>query len=130
MSQVVVNGAAMACTFGTSPSTLTVMPAGLPVQGSNQLVAKTSDMTPNACIPPFGMCISPSNPQVASATAAAQGVLTPQPCIPMITAPWVPGSPTVSVGGTPALTNDSKCMCMWGGVITISTPGQVTVTTG
>ncbi len=130
MSSVVVNGAQMACSFGSSPSVLTVLPAGQPVQGSSQLVARITDMAPNANIAPFGMCLTPSNPQVASATAAAQGVLTPQPCIPVTTAPWAPGSPTVSVGGTPALTSDSQCMCMWGGAIAITSPGQTSVSTG
>jgi hypothetical protein len=123
MSTVVVNGAQMTCTFGMTPSALTVAPAG-------QLVARISDQAPNVNIAPFGMCTTLSNPQVASATSAAQGVLTPQPCIPVTTAPWAPGSPTVSVGGTPALTSDSRCMCAWGGSISITTPGQATVSTG
>jgi hypothetical protein len=130
MSQIVVNGAVIACSFGMAPSTLTVMPTGLPVEGSNQLVGKITDSIPNACIAPFGMCMSPVNPQVIAATAAAQGVLTPQPCIPATAAPWAPGSPTVLVNGKPALTSDSQCMCTWGGVITVSTPGEMTVTTG
>jgi hypothetical protein len=72
------------------------------------------------------MCIGPSNPTVAAATAAALGVLTPMPCIPVIPAPWAPGSPTVLIGGIPALNNTSQAMCAWGGVITITSPGQVT----
>lgn len=130
MSSVVVNGALLACSFGTTPSALSVLPAGQPVQGSSQLVARISDQAPNVNIAPFGMCTTPSNPQVAAATSAAQGVLTPQPCIPVTVAPWAPGSPTVSVGGTPALTSDSRCMCAWGGSISITSPGQMTVTTG
>jgi hypothetical protein len=70
--------------------------------------------------------MSPANPMVAAATAAAMGVLTPQPCIPMTVAPWAPGSPTVLIGGMPALDNSSMCMCMWAGVITIGFAGQVT----
>jgi hypothetical protein len=70
------------------------------------------------------MCSSPANPTVAAATAAALGVLTPMPCIPNTTAPWAPGSPTVMVGNMPALNNSSKLMCMWGGVIQITFPGQ------
>ncbi|WP_420249253.1 DUF4280 domain-containing protein, partial [Citrobacter sedlakii] len=58
--------------------------------------------------------------------AAALGVLTPMPCIPVTIAPWMPGSPTILVGGMPALTAQSKLMCNWGGVIQIVFPGQVT----
>jgi hypothetical protein len=39
----------------------------------------------------------------------------------------VPGSPTVMLGTAPALNNSSKCMCNWGGVISILVPGQFTV---
>jgi hypothetical protein len=48
------------------------------------------------------------------------------PCIPVIAAPWAPGSPTVLVGGKPALTQMSKCFCNWGGVIQIVNPGTTT----
>jgi hypothetical protein len=75
---------------------------------------------------PFGMCTTLSNPTVASATSAALGVLTPMPCIPVTTAPWTPGSPTVHIANMPALNSTSQCMCNWGGVITITVPGQVT----
>ena len=125
MGQLVVNGAMMTCTFGVAPGTLTVLPVGR-VQSSNQPAANIMDSKPNVNIAPFGMCMSMSNPQVASATAAAQGVLTPQPCVPMTMAPWSPGSPTVMVAGQPALTNSSTCNCTWGGVVTISNPGQMT----
>jgi hypothetical protein len=127
MGQLVVNGAMMTCSFGVAPGTLTVLPAGR-VQSSNQPAATIMDFKPNVNIAPFGMCMSPSNPQVAAATAAAMGVLTPQPCVPMTVAPWAPGSPTVSIGGQPALTNSSTCNCMWAGVITISMAGQMTTT--
>jgi hypothetical protein len=75
-------------------------------------------------IMPFGMCTSPGNPQVAAATAAALGVLTPQPCIPATSSPWAPGSPQVMLANQPALNDTSTCMCMWAGVITITNPGQ------
>jgi len=54
-------------------------------------------------------------------------VLTPMPCVPMTTAPWIPGAPTVLLGNMPALDNTSKLMCNWGGVIQIVSPGQMTV---
>src|SRR3546814_11899614 len=76
-------------------------------------------------IMPFGMCTSLANPTVASATSAAMGVLTPTPCIPATTSPWVPGAPTVLEGNLPTLDNTCKCLCMWGGVVTVAYPGQV-----
>jgi len=75
---------------------------------------------------PFGMCQSPANPAVAAATAAALGVLTPMPCVPVIPAPWVPGAPTVLLANMPALDNTSKLMCAYAGVIEITDAGQAT----
>ena len=116
--------AQLMCTFGAAPSVLTVLPANRTKVG-NQIAANIMDHVPMANIKPFGMCLSPSNPQVAAATAAALGVLTPQPCIPNTPAPWVPGSPTVKIGAMPALNNTSTCNCLWAGVISIVAPGQV-----
>jgi len=125
MPKVVVNGAQISCSFGTAPSAL-VVPSPL-VTAGGQPVAKIADMAPMTNIMPFLMCMTPSNPQVAAATSAALGVLTPQPCIPVITAPWSPGSPKASMSGLPVLTASSTCMCAWGGAITIASPGQVIV---
>jgi hypothetical protein len=85
------------------------------------------DNMPIVNIPPFGMCTSLANPTVATATSAALGVLTPMPCIPATSAPWMPGSPQVMIGGVPALNDSSKLMCNWGGVISITFAGQVQV---
>jgi hypothetical protein len=120
----VVSGATLACTFGVAPSTLTVLPANC-VACSGMPAATIMDFAPMVNIAPFGMCMSPANPLVAAATAAALGVLTPQPCMPATTSPWVPGAPTVALAGQPALDNVSTCMCMWAGVISIVSPGQV-----
>ncbi len=128
MPELVVNGAQMTCMFGTSPANLTVVPSGPPIQAGGQLLARIADSVPMMNVPPFGMCSTPTNPQVAAATSAASGVLTPQPCIPVITGPWAPGSPKVSVGGVPALTSTSRCTCAWGGSISIVQAGQVKVT--
>lgn len=125
MPQQVCMGAMMACTFGVAPSSLVVLPINR-VNTSNMPAANIMDHKPMVNIMPFGMCTSPSNPMVAAATAAALGVLTPMPCIPMTTAPWVPGAPNVTIANMPALDSTSKCMCNWGGVISITYPGQVT----
>ena len=123
----VCTGAMMMCSFGAAPSTLMAIPKGPPVMAGGPLAATIMDFAPVANIPPFGMCMSMANPMVIAATAAALGVMTPMPCIPMTVAPWVVGAPTVMVNNFPTLNNSSKCMCMWGGVIQISVPGQFTV---
>jgi hypothetical protein len=118
-------GATLQCSFGVAPSVLTVLPANRVLTGGP--AANIMDHVPMVNVLPFGMCNCPANPMVAAATAAALGVLTPMPCIPMTAAPWMPGSATVMLGGMPALQNSSKLMCQWGGVIQILVPGQFTV---
>src|SRR5271167_1134116 len=123
MPMHVVNSAQLTCSFGASPSSLVVLPVHKE-QIENQFAANIMDYIPMVNIMPFGMCLSLANPQVAAATAAALGVLTPQPCIPNTTSPWTPGSPTVMIANQPALDTPSMCMCMWAGVITITQEGQ------
>jgi hypothetical protein len=126
MPQQVCNGALLQCAFGLMPSNLTVLPVNR-VNTESQPAANIMDNQPLVNIMPFGMCASPSNPEVASATSAALGVLTPMPCIPVTLAPWTPGAPTVLLAQMPTLDNTSTLMCLWGGVIQISMPGELTV---
>ncbi len=119
-------GAVCQCSFGVAPSSLTITPENK-VLTSNVPAATIMDNVPMKNIMPFGMCTSMSNPAVASATAAAMGVLTPAPCVPVTTAPWTPGCTTVLIGNKPALNNSSKLMCSWGGVISVNMPGQTNV---
>ncbi|MFQ5418951.1 MAG: DUF4280 domain-containing protein [Anaerolineae bacterium] len=127
MAQQVVNGAMLTCSFGVAPSSLTVTPENMTNAGK-QPAATIMDNIPMKNIMPFGMCTSIANPQVAAATSAALGVLTPQPCIPVTTtAPWTPGSVTVMIKNKPALNNSCTLMCNWAGVITVTNPGQMTV---
>jgi hypothetical protein len=127
MAQHVCNGAMLRCTFGVAPSSLVVLPSDR-VMTSSQPAATIMDFQPFKNILPFGMCMSPSNPQVAAATAAAFGVLTPQPCLPVTVSPWTPGVATVTLGRKPSLDNQCTLMCMWGGVISVAIPGQFTHT--
>lgn len=124
MPKLVTAGAMMTCSFGAAPSALVVTPENQTLAGPP--AATIMDNIPIKNIPPFAMCSSMANPTVASATAAAQGVLTPMPCVPVIPAPWVPGSATILVGHKPALHDACKCTCAWGGMIQFTTPGQFT----
>ena len=124
MGNPVISNGMATCTMGTAPCTLSFVPKNM-VTIENQPAAKIMDYVPMKNISGFGKCNSPSNPQVAAATAAAAGVLTPQPCIPAIAAPWTPGSAKVQIGFMPALNNSSKCMCMWGGSVSVTNAGAV-----
>ena len=124
MGVQVCMGGVMMCTFGMAPSS--IVPTPKPIMTSNMVAANIMDHKPLMNIPPFGMCMSLANPTVAAATAAALGVLTPMPCIPNTPAPWLPGSPTVLLQNFPALNESSKLNCIWGGLISITFPGQVT----
>jgi hypothetical protein len=117
----VSNGATLKCMFGSSQPKLTVIRPTINIGGNN--MATIMDFAPMMNIMPFGQCKSMANPTVAAATAANYGKLQEMPCIPATTAPWIPGLPTVMVGKLPALTKDSKCMCMWAGMIEITDSG-------
>lgn len=120
MSFCVSSGAMLACSFGSAPATLTVLPENKVV--SAMPLATIMDNVPMKNIVTFGMCSSLANPTVASATAAALGVLTPMPCVPVFPAPWAPGSTTVFIGNYPALNQNSKLMCAYAGVVQVSNP--------
>jgi hypothetical protein len=120
MAQAVATSAMIACSFGTAPATLSVLPQTVMHEGKP--AATIMDSAPMLNIPPFAMCTTPSNPTVAAATTAALGVLTPMPCVP-VTTPWSPGCATVMINNKPALNSTSMCNCAYGGVITISFAG-------
>ena len=122
MASQVVSGAQLQCSFGTTPSSLSVLPTKR-VNAEGKPAANIMDHQAMVNVSSFGMCSSLANPAVAAATAAASGVLTPQSCVPVVPAPWVPGAATVFIGGTPALNNSSTCMCAWAGVISVTDAG-------
>ncbi len=125
MGILVCSGAMLQCSFGTAPSTLMVLPISKVL--CPMPAASIMDHVPMLNIMSFGMCNTISNPAVAAATAAKSGVFTPVACIPATTIPWLPGNPEVLINSMPALTNSSKCMCMWGGIIQILYPGQIKI---
>ncbi len=110
------------CSFGVAPSSLMVLPTGR-VMADSKPAATIMDHKPMVNIMPFGMCNSPANPATKRPPPV---IFTPAPCIPATSAPWIPGAPTVLVGGSPALNNSCKLMCNYLGVISITLPGQFT----
>ena len=128
MPLLVVNGATLQCPMAVPPGTTSMIVTSVHrAQAGNQSAANIADFVPMTNIPSFGMCMSLKNPQVAAATSAAQGVLTPQPCMPAIVAPWSPGSSTVMLDNLPALNDTSTCQCLWGAAILVAYAGQATV---
>lgn len=117
---MVAAGAAVCCTFGTAPGNLNVTSqTAVTVEGKP--IATIQD----TAISTFGMCSSMANPQVASATAAALGVLTPQPCSMAPAGLWSAAAPTLFVNAKPALTSNASLLCATGaGNISIRMAGQ------
>lgn len=120
MAHIVVSGATALCTFGSAPGTIMVTS-----QTTCLADGKPAATIQDVNITPFGLCSSLANNAVATATTAAMGVLTPMPCTPAITGPWIPTKPAVLIGGKPCLTSDCKAMCTCLGNISIASPGQI-----
>ena len=128
MGILVVTGAQLMCPFGAAPAVLNASSATC--MGCSKPVATITDVATGTNITTFGMCSSMANPQVASATAAALGVLTPQPCAFTPVGTWTTSAATIMIGGKPALTADGCLMCGMGmGKITITSPGQTKIIT-
>ncbi|MCR5409845.1 MAG: DUF4280 domain-containing protein [Lachnospiraceae bacterium] len=126
MSLLTAVGANLLCTMGTAPAPMKVT-SQTKVLTENKPAATIQDAAPMSNIGPFGMCVSMANPAVAAATAAALGVLTPQPCTPVPAGIWIPTKPKVLIDGKPCLTQDCKMMCSYAGSISITLPGQMKV---
>lgn len=119
----VASTALLTCTFGSMPAKLKVYPDRT-VYLAGKPMANISDHIPSYNIPSFGMCRSLANPKVEAATAAAHGVLTPRPCTPNTTMPWMGGKRDYLIKGQPALLKSCTCMCRWAGKISIIHDGQ------
>lgn len=119
----VCNGAQLTCSMGTASSVLVVLPER-EIMLDGQPQANIMDHKPMTNIQPFGLCISLANPVVAAATAAHLGVLTPMPCVPNTTSPWVKGEEKLLLKNFPALCQDDTLSCAWAGTISITDCGQ------
>lgn len=129
MGLAVVHGGICKCSFGAAPAPLKFLPINMAMM-SNQPMATIMDKIPMLNVGPFGVCMSLANPMVAAATAAALGVLTPMPCIPMLPAPWIPGQFKAMIKNKPLLDQGAKLVCAYGGMINILMPGEFQLNVG
>ena len=102
MANPICNGSLLQCSFGAAPTPMVVIPVAKVLM--KQPAATIMDNVPFLNIMPFGACSAPPM------------IMTPV-CAPVIPAPWVPGAPTMLVGGKPGLNSSSMVMCAMGGVI-------------
>ena len=124
MPTTVTSTALLTCSFGMTPTALNVIST---VSASSLPMGNTMSNKPLVNVPTFGMCTSLTNPLVATATAAALGVLTPMPCLPALVSPWLPGAIPVVNGSMPTLHSGCKLMCTYGGAISVTSAGQFAV---
>lgn len=126
----VTAGTQCMCTFGTAPSVLNVTSQSKLLMG-NKPVATIADCAPNTNLPPFALCTSLQNPAVQAATAAALGVLTPQPCTLVPAGTWRQSQTTTQTGGKPCLVMGCTLTCgLGGGTISVTSPAQQKVIHG
>lgn len=123
-AQYVNHGARIKCTCGSKISNIQVLPDRT-VTLTDGHYANISDHQSMINIPPFGVCQSLKYPPTKSATDAHHGSLTPMPCKPGTYSVWENGNDSYIIRHFPALLTCSSCRCIYGGVITIVTDGQI-----
>lgn len=123
-AQYVTHGARIKCSCGSKIANLQVMPDRA-VTLTEGHYANISDHQSMVNIPPFGLCRSLKYPPTKSATDANHGSLTPMPCKPGTMSIWQEGNDSYIIRNFPALLTSSYCKCIYGGVITIITDGQI-----
>lgn len=119
MVEVLTVGSTIKCDKAIPPGVSVLVGFPSPASASMMPVLSVMMNKPIVNIVTFGMCNSKTNPAVIAGTAAAQGVHTPMPCLPVIVAPWDNGASNITVGGIQAATKDSTCKCAWGGSVSV-----------
>lgn len=123
-AQYVTDGAKIKCSCGSKTAYLQVLPDRTVILTDGHY-ANISDHQSMVNIPPFGLCRSLKYPPTKSATDAHHGSLTPMPCQPGTYSLWQNGNDSYIIRNFPALLTSSYCRCIYGGVITIVSDGQV-----
>ena len=130
MSKPLLTGSELKCSFGDTTNLLFVTPLPIYPTCEGKQIALDNMTVPYVNIKMFGKCSSLVNPLVASATAAASGVLQPQVCTPMtVGAKWAPVSTVMRYGNCCVALATSKCRCIYQGEISVINPVQTQVTT-
>ncbi|MBP9752990.1 MAG: DUF4280 domain-containing protein [Proteobacteria bacterium] len=115
-------GALCKCIFGAAPVPLNAAVPPTLAMGVSGPLASIKHNVPILNIPPMGTCVSPKQPTMK--------VGIPGPCIPAVSAPWLPGAVTTMTSSGPLLNNLSIGICQsMNGVITIIMPGSPTIIT-
>lgn len=100
------------CSYGMAPLPFLVENPAYTVGGVPAGVEE--DAIPGGNIPFFGQCQSMTNPD--NATFDETGVYAP--CTPMTEA-WISDVPDITFQGLPILDKGAKCLCDWGGEISV-----------
>lgn len=129
MPEFLTSETPLECTFGDAPMPFQALALPGKPEIMGLLTATIEEIAPEVNIPSFVMCNSPENPEVIAATAAALGVFTPMPCVPVVVDPWMPPSELMSFMDVPLATMESKCLCAWGGEVSPVAPVAVIATT-
>ena len=116
------SGAILSCPMGFIPAVMNIIPKL--ISGSFRPLASITDCISYLNVSMFGPCKSLLNPVTAAQTAAAFGVLTPGPCMPVPAGVWLPTKPNVTTLTGPVLTNNSMLICAFAGIIKINMSGQ------
>ncbi|MCK8784365.1 DUF4280 domain-containing protein [Roseomonas sp. NAR14] len=122
MAYLMTTGCPLECSFGLTPSAMIALPLpGVPTVNGLPVATILDIEIEN--VPPFGLCSSPANPEVIAATAAAMGVLTPMPCVPVLM-PWEPPVVNALSDGQPLVSIEARALCAWAGVVSAVAPAQ------
>lgn len=120
--EYVCSGATLKCSMGTSCPKLKATLKNVTLTGKDQ--ANIADYVSMKNIPSFGLCRSLGYPPTASATATHHGKLTPMPCVPGTCSKWSVVDKNSFVCDEPALLKPATLRCIYGGTISIVSPGQ------
>jgi len=100
------------CSYGEAPVPFVVTNPSYTVGGT--LAGVEADAIPFDNIPSFGQCTCMDNPE----NAAFDETGLYAPCVPVTTA-WISDAPTITCLGFPILDKGAKCLCAWGGEISV-----------